>query len=624
MKYRREIDGLRAIAVLPVILFHAGFETFGGGFVGVDVFFVISGYLITTIILAELEQGEFSIANFYERRARRILPALFLVVFACIPFAWLWLLPVDMKDFSQSLAAVSIFTSNVLFWRESGYFDTAAEFKPLLHTWSLGVEEQFYVFFPLLLAIFWRFGKHWILSLLVSIFAASLALSQWWAHVEPAASFFLLPTRVWELLIGAFAAFYLSRSNRTQFSSVICEAGGWLGLTLIVYAIIVYSKTTPFPGIYALVPAIGAVSVILFVTDSTSVGKLLGNKIFVGVGLISYSAYLWHQPLFAFARHRSPHEPSPAVFAMLSGFALILAYFSWRYVETKFRNREKFDRRRVFIGGLIISSLLLSLGVLGHIEKGFPEARFTTAQLATIDSAASSTLRSTCHFPQNESSLTRTACRYFSDNTTVAVMGNSHATELAYSLAETLVEKNVGIAHYTMSLCPHNYNIDNEANTVCGKWHQKTFREIISDNSIEYVILSYRNESYLDDDYYRKALVDLSGDLIKFGRKVILVLQAPLLTSNINKHLTNALPDLSLSIRSRSLNDWRTLYSSAPDLLRELDPKVMVVDPADLFCEEDYCYASIDGVALYFDDNHMSISGSRFVAERLKDLMFDK
>ncbi len=178
MNYRREIDGLRALAVLSVILFHAGFETFSGGFVGVDVFFVISGYLVTTIILAELEQGSFSILNFYERRARRILPALFLVMLVCVPFAWFWLLPSDMKDFSQSLVAVSVFASNILFWRESGYFDTAAELKPLLHTWSLAVEEQYYVLFPLFLMLFWRLGKRSILVMLGLVFVASLDVAE--------------------------------------------------------------------------------------------------------------------------------------------------------------------------------------------------------------------------------------------------------------------------------------------------------------------------------------------------------------------------------------------------------------------------------------------------------------
>ena len=174
MGYRREIDGLRAVAVLPVILFHAGFATFSGGFVGVDVFFVISGYLITTNILAELEQGKFSIVNFYERRARRILPALFLVMLVCVPCAWFWLLPRPMEEFSKSLVALSLFVSNVLFWRESGYFASEAELKPLLHTWSLSVEEQYYVLFPLFLMTAWRLGRRWILFILALVFAGSL------------------------------------------------------------------------------------------------------------------------------------------------------------------------------------------------------------------------------------------------------------------------------------------------------------------------------------------------------------------------------------------------------------------------------------------------------------------
>ena len=169
MKYRSEIDGLRALAVVPVILFHAGFELFSGGFVGVDVFFVISGYLITTILIEDLENQRFSLVSFYERRARRILPALFFVMFVCIPFAWMWMLPIQMKDFSQSLVAVSLFASNVLFWRESGYFDAAAEEKPLLHTWSLAVEEQYYVLFPIFLFLAWRYGKNRVFWMIVAI-----------------------------------------------------------------------------------------------------------------------------------------------------------------------------------------------------------------------------------------------------------------------------------------------------------------------------------------------------------------------------------------------------------------------------------------------------------------------
>src|SRR5919106_1107625 len=179
MQYRREIDGLRAVAVIPVVLFHAGFEIFSGGYVGVDVFFVISGYLITSIIISELEQGEFSIVRFYERRARRILPALFFVILCCIPLAWIWMVPSQLNDFGRSVVAVSLFASNILFWSETDYFETAAEENPLLHTWSLAVEEQYYMLFPLFLLLVWRFGRTRVFYLIAAIAAASLLLSEW-------------------------------------------------------------------------------------------------------------------------------------------------------------------------------------------------------------------------------------------------------------------------------------------------------------------------------------------------------------------------------------------------------------------------------------------------------------
>ena len=200
MKYRTEIDGLRALAVVPVILFHAGFELFSGGFVGVDIFFVISGYLITSLLIEDIEKDRFSILSFYERRARRILPALFLVMLVCIPLAWTWMLPSQMQEFSHSLIAVCLFVSNILFWRETGYFGAAAEEKPLLHTWSLAVEEQYYVFFPLFLFFFWRFGKSNVFWLVVILTACSLALSEWAWRNAAMANFYLAPTRAWEAL----------------------------------------------------------------------------------------------------------------------------------------------------------------------------------------------------------------------------------------------------------------------------------------------------------------------------------------------------------------------------------------------------------------------------------------
>jgi peptidoglycan/LPS O-acetylase OafA/YrhL len=361
MNYRREIDGLRALAVLPVILFHAGFELFSGGFVGVDVFFVISGYLITTIILAELEQEKFSIVNFYERRARRILPALFLVMLFCLPFAWVLLTPADLNSFAKSLIAVPLFVSNIFFWRDGGYFETAAELKPLLHTWSLAVEEQYYVLFPLFLMFFWKLGKRWILATLIFVFLASVTLAQWGSYAKPVASFYLLPTRGWELLIGAFSALYLSTENRKEFSKILSDFLGWLGVALILYAVFAFSKATPFPGLYALIPTLGTALIILFATQQTTVGKFVGNNLFVGLGLISYSAYLWHQPVLAFARHWST-ELDQLLILLLVTLVLLISYLSWRFIEQPFRSKAKFNRKFVFTSSFLVGLIFIFTG----------------------------------------------------------------------------------------------------------------------------------------------------------------------------------------------------------------------------------------------------------------------
>lgn len=618
MNYRPEIDGFRALAVLPVILFHAGFGTFSGGFVGVDVFFVISGYLITTIILSELEQGKFSIVNFYERRARRILPALFLVMLVCIPFAWFSLLPSDLKDFSESLIAVSVFASNILFWRESGYFDTAAELKPLLHTWSLAIEEQYYVVFPLFLMLFWKLGKRWLCVTLGFAFVASLALAQWVVYLEPATAYFLLPTRAWELLIGAFAGFYFTRANYKIFGKGLSEFGGWLGISLILYAVFAFSKATPFPSLYALIPTLGATLIILFATQQTTAGKFLGNSAFVGIGMISYSAYLWHQPLFSFARHRSLSEPSGLVSLTLSILSFLIAYGSWRFIERRFRRRDLFSRKFILWFSFAGTLFFILIGLTGYFyQEKSTSFRFNENQVFAITTASSSPKRSSCHFPQVDQALKREACRYFLENVKVAVLGNSHATELAYSLAQILKSKDIGIVQHTMSGCNHNYKIQSESDTVCSKWHIKVINELIADKSIDVVILSYRNEEYLNELKYRKSLADIANDLVDSGKRVILVLQAPMPIAHINQHLSKYMSDLSVSIPSRKLSDWKKLYSPSSEMLKLLKDEVKVFDPAELFCDSEFCYVTKVGVSLYFDDNHISVAGGGVIGFEL-------
>lgn len=375
MTYRPEIDGLRALAVIPVIFFHAGFGTFSGGFVGVDVFFVISGYLITSIILSEMDDGRFSLVSFYERRARRILPALFVVLLVCLPLAWHLLMPSDMIGFAKSLIAVSLFSSNILFWSESGYWDTASELKPLLHTWSLAVEEQYYLLFPLFLMLTWHLRKRWILSMLLVIAGISLAVAHWGAYHRPSPAFFLLPTRGWELALGAAVAFFFiyrgQATDRILSHRAVSEPLSLAGLLMIAYAVVFFDDHTPFPSLYTLVPTLGAGLIVVCASGGTWTGRALSSPPFVGIGLISYSAYLWHQPLFAFARHTTFPEPGRSMFALLIMLTLVLAYLSWKLVETPFRNRRRIGRWQVLSFAIAGSLVFVGCGVAGYSADGF-------------------------------------------------------------------------------------------------------------------------------------------------------------------------------------------------------------------------------------------------------------
>lgn len=607
MDYRREIDGLRALAVLPVILFHAGFEAFSGGFVGVDVFFVISGYLITTIIMAELEQGKFSIVNFYERRARRILPALFLVMLVCIPFAWFWLLPSDMKDFSQSLVAVSVFASNILFWRESGYFDTAAELKPLLHTWSLAVEEQYYVLFPLFLMLFWRLGKRWILITLGLVFVASLALAQWAAYAIPAAAFYLLPTRGWELLIGAFAAFYLSKANRKEFGKVAGELGGWFGIALILYSIFAYSKSTPFPGLYALVPTLGTVLVILFATQKTTVGKFVGNKLLVGVGLISYSGYLWHQPLFAFARQKGFSHSDGEVFFFLSIASLFLAFFSWKFIETPFRNKSIVDRKSIFLFAFIGSIFFVSLGLYGYknngdvgqlsaqeklflsyfenevpdwqyfIKEGIPEKFRMDCDFYDVAKYRSG---NSTKIPVESISDTCYSKKYKSSKV-VFIWGDSYAQQLYYGLSKVL-PKDFEVLQVASSGCVANTKANQSKTDFCEQSNWFAY-DVIKKIKPQAVIIGQN----LGQDYEK--MKELSSDLKSFGiQRVIFTGPSPHWVPSLPAVLARSLPNVP---KHTFLGIDKAVLDLDLQLKKESSQSnhVEYVSLIDFFCNNDGC-----------------------------------
>jgi peptidoglycan/LPS O-acetylase OafA/YrhL len=626
MEHRREIDGLRALAVVPVILFHAGVSGFSGGFVGVDIFFVISGYLITSIIINDLALGRFSLVTFYERRARRILPALYLVIGLCIPLAWFLLLPRDMVDFSRSVAAVALFVSNILFWRETGYFDVAAELKPLLHTWSLSVEEQYYLLFPLVLVALWRHRPRWTTRAVWLGFALSLALAHWAAAHKPVAAFFLLPTRAWELAVGALLALHPRPSEpRPAFA-----LGGML---LIACSVVAFDQTTPFPGLHALVPTVGAALLILHAHPGTLTGSVLGSRLLVGVGLISYSAYLWHQPLLAFARLYNFRAPPPLVVAALLGATFALAYLSWRFVERPFRNPQSISRSSVFAFGGLGLLALLGFGMAGSATDGFHAARTTVAQRQVLATATVSPKRAECHTQGQEYLRPARGCVYHGPNARWAVVGDSHAVELAYALAERLAPEDDGVLHLSFSSCGPAYR-GASPTPGCVAWTGEAVDEIVRRRGVTDVVVAYRLNAALfgrhelsypalpnavsarEREQAWSSLKAMLEVFVRAGRKVTLVLQAPEVP----------MPTPGLVMRNRhhpgdivgiDLGWWSDRAAFVASRLRELPPEVRIVDPARLVCGERQCHAVRDGVALYFDDHHLSLAGARLVADEV-------
>lgn len=332
-----------------------------GGFVGVDVFFVISGYLITTILILDIENKQFSFINFYERRARRILPALFFVMFLCIPFAYIIFNPLQFREFSQSIFATTIFASNLFFFLKTDYFGLSAESSPLLHTWSLAVEEQYYILFPIFLILVWRLGKCRVLWIIVGMAVISLMASELAWRKYPTANFYFTPTRAWEIFSGSIAAFIVTKRGVTK-------SNFWslLGLVAIIFSIFVYDESTPFPSAYTLVPVIGTVLLILYADQQTLPARLLSNKAIVGIGLISFSVYLWHQPLLVFGRMLNNGEPGIASLLSIIFIVLVLSTITYNYIEKPFRDRTIVSRNTI-IKISTLSFLFLSIfGLVIH------------------------------------------------------------------------------------------------------------------------------------------------------------------------------------------------------------------------------------------------------------------
>jgi len=645
LNYRKEIDGLRALAVIPVILCHAGIFGFSGGYIGVDIFFVISGYLITSIIFDELVQNKFSIKRFYERRARRILPALSAVLLVTTVLSFIFMPANLLKSYADSLISVVTFTSNFHFFTTSGYFSTLAEQKPLLHTWSLAVEEQFYLFFPLLLSYFWFKGKYKLTKIIFLLTIASLLLCQLLAlNSYTDANFYLIFSRAWELFAGALIA--LTSIDKANIKPLQRDALGITGLALILYAMFVFDENTLFPSFYTLIPVIGSVFIIAFSHSNTLVGKLLSNRLFVTIGLISYSLYLWHQPLFSLLRLKSIGEPSVNLFILAITLTFLLAFLSYRYIEQPFRKKKlstKKNRLSVLQYAGISISFFIVIGLIGVANRGF-QSRFSDTPY--IDSIKFSPKRKACHYNSKTVNPPEYSCRYFGKNVTWATLGDSHTVEPAYALARLLKPKNEGILHLSFSGCIPALLIESNKKG-CAPWFKKALNYLENNQDINNVLIGFYyngllygnhrkyypeipNEnprSKLTDQYqhltaeeirelYWQGFKKTVERLLTSGKKVYIQYPIPELPT----HISNLLTPFSIfggGLRYDPIKTTTAEYYFTRNayILKKLDSlnygnNLQAIKPFELLCDGKFCPAVKNGKALYFDSGHLSVAGA--------------
>lgn len=613
MKYRAEVDGLRALAVVPVIMFHAGFSIFSGGFVGVDVFFVISGYLITLIILDDIDGGGFSFFDFYERRARRILPALFVVIVFCAVLSFFIMMPSQLKDFSGSIVATVLFFSNVFFWKDSGYFDAAAEEKPLLHTWSLAVEEQFYMFFPLFLILCLRRGSRFALGAIFFMAVLSIFLSEWgWRH-EKLANFYLMPSRIWELLIGSVSAFVMRRGPDKS------DTLSFIGLLGIIVSIFFYDNETPFPSFYALVPVLGAALVLIFSGGGTVVSRILSAKPMVAVGLISYSAYLWHQPLFAFSRLWFLTDPPQYAMGLLAVISLVLATLSWSVVERPFRNRKNFGRRAIYTMSALMVAVCLSMSPalkagMGYFYNENQMRIFTAGEKGRQFMNSEAYDRFGCFFDytQNPNQLIELGCVSPSDRGRLILFGDSEAAHLYNGFVSSRL--NMDVMQFTGTSCR---SIDYPGNTErCKGFYGLFMSDVLPSLGRDDVVIvssnwwaTYKNIDPVDFDL---SLENLVSKLKRTGATVVLLTNAPEFYQNPYELFAaeNGGGEKEFYLPTQPIFQSDKAIKAAASKLG-----VGFFDISELLCQNgNMCIFRGGGEYFYFDAGHLSYYGSGIVA----------
>lgn len=659
MNYRRDIDGLRTLAVVPVVFYHAGLGL-GGGYIGVDVFFVISGYLITALLLRDLDEGRFSILSFYERRARRIFPALFVMFAVVTALAAVLLVPNDLREYGSSLFASGVFVANIFFWTREGYFTEAAELTPLLHMWSLGVEEQYYIFFPIILWALVRFFRQRAMLICVSTLAfLSFAMSIHAVNTAPDAAYYLPQYRAWELFLGSIQAIVVRRDLLIQqVPSAALEAFSVMGIVLIMVPVFMYSSETPFPGLAALPPCLGAALLLLsgHIRPNTSASRLISAPPMVFVGKLSFSFYLWHWPVIVFTYYVSGELTwLSGSFCVLVSFAL--AYLSYRLVETPFRDRQRFGKRMIAFSSM---AAVVAAGVIGqsfYLADGYP-GRLSPELQAFTDARTYLHDRRDCHFVTPERAASGDVCQRGSLNAepSFILAGDSHAD--AFSPAVFAAAETLGLAgyHYTG---PGFRPLPGVELRGVPEWSSETdaFIEFVRARpNIETIFVtafwehqvtggSYRTSGgvWTDDAYdgsgsaynpiaTRRALRKLTTELP--GVRLVLLDDVPTgLSLHIKEHIR------SLWFKGAAFSELHTVIKGLPrdmadaqratyePLLLELSRNVDLIDYYPVFsdlCGEAFCPLFKDDVLIFRDGDHLSFSGALMLEGQAADMLRKK
>ena len=615
-EYRPDIDGLRAIAVLSVVVFHAAPGRLPAGFIGVDIFFVISGFLISSILIRALQSDRFSLMDFYSRRIKRIFPALAVVLAACLGTGYFLLTDDELKELSKHIAAGAAFLSNIVLWNESGYFDQSADFKPLLHLWSLGIEEQFYLLWPVLLCLAWRLRRS--LFVWIAVLAAlSFSLNVWQIRTDAVATFYLPFTRFWELMIGALLAASALRTgapligHRTQ--AAVASA---VGMALLGASFLLVDKSRAFPGWWALLPTIGTALIIWAGPQAWLNRTVLSNRTLVWIGLISFPLYLWHWPLLSFLRIVEGTEIPQWKRAAAIAVAFVLAWLTYELVEKSVRHRRS---GWITIGLAGLMACIGVVGAAGYYSDGF---QGRTLVPRAVNAGDIGHLRffehiASNYFPCTPTDVADTAgdwnghVRCFQSQSStlhdVVLLGDSHAEHLFPGLARRMPGSNV--VFYGKGGLPLLGNAD----------FNRIFEVLLADTNVTRVLMS-ANWAEMSRKYPGGEGLDQLARTIKSltraGKKVYLVDDVPRFSFSPSRckyvgrfGRSNLCVDRDRHTRSTYLSGFQALARTNPD--------VTLIQIHPLFCSDGQCAMALDGRLLYRDDNHLNVSGSELVASSI-------